>query len=420
MTDDGARGLPAQAAHQALETGLAAIVLCLALFKWAAEVQAGASAPPPDVGQDTLDRLAASPLRYLAYALTVAALLAVAHFLRRMTRALRLSLPASEPLTIGRALEVARAWWAERTSGLQRHLTIGHFLLGFGAVTVVQALLAVPLAPRGSAVDAAGATLALPHEVAPVGTATTLRLSPGLGEVSARVTGGSIVVDGEPVGPGRHALRDGAVVLVGDQRLVVKAPDVFGQLGASLLGQTLGIAALVLAAARLAGRDGLAALGLTTTGLAAEVRRGALGFLAVLPPYTAALALWSAAGDALGLTPAGHPLVVLLEREGLRLAALIFVQAALLAPLQEELLYRGLLLPAFARVVGPLAAVLGSSLVFGAMHPGFLFLLPMAVLGSLFAGLYATSRHRSLVASITAHALFNGVTLIFVIGVQLG
>jgi membrane protease YdiL (CAAX protease family) len=89
---------------------------------------------------------------------------------------------------------------------------------------------------------------------------------------------------------------------------------------------------------------------------------------------------------------------------------LAWVAAVVAAPLQEELLFRGVLLPALRRVFGMWPAILGSSALFAGMHftswpaPIPLFVLAVA-LGFL------ACRTGSLVAPITLHATFNGVMM---------
>jgi hypothetical protein len=98
--------------------------------------------------------------------------------------------------------------------------------------------------------------------------------------------------------------------------------------------------------------------------------------------------------------------------------ALIALVAGLVAPVCEELLFRGLLLRALRRRVSPVAAVAISALVFALAHP---FLDPtigtMAVVPALF-GLGAISgvvalRKGDLSMSIFLHIGFNLLTTVF-------
>ncbi|MBI3722510.1 CPBP family intramembrane metalloprotease, partial [bacterium] len=59
------------------------------------------------------------------------------------------------------------------------------------------------------------------------------------------------------------------------------------------------------------------------------------------------------------------------------------------------------------------ATVVVSSFFFASQHPGLSHLLPIFVVGSLFAGLFATSKRGSLAAPFVAHATFNAVNVVF-------
>lgn len=79
-----------------------------------------------------------------------------------------------------------------------------------------------------------------------------------------------------------------------------------------------------------------------------------------------------------------------------------FVSLVILAPLLEELLFRGYLLQAWARKWGLRIGVLLSSVLFGALHPDT---LAAAFTGFCLAILYLKTQ--SLWAPIVAHSIFN-------------
>jgi membrane protease YdiL (CAAX protease family) len=80
------------------------------------------------------------------------------------------------------------------------------------------------------------------------------------------------------------------------------------------------------------------------------------------------------------------------------------------APIVEELFFRGLLLRSLERRFGPTTALLGSSLLFGAVHLQ-LVQLPALVLFGLVAG-WLTLRSGRLGPAIWTHVGFNGVTVL--------
>jgi membrane protease YdiL (CAAX protease family) len=90
-----------------------------------------------------------------------------------------------------------------------------------------------------------------------------------------------------------------------------------------------------------------------------------------------------------------------------RLYGILF--AVMIAPVAEELLFRGMLLPLLARRLGVVAAVLASSLLFAVMHFYIPALLPLFVvsLACCFAYIYTGS----LTTAIVLHAIFNAVNL---------
>jgi membrane protease YdiL (CAAX protease family) len=91
--------------------------------------------------------------------------------------------------------------------------------------------------------------------------------------------------------------------------------------------------------------------------------------------------------------------------------ALAVLCAVVIAPLQEELLFRGVLLPWLRRKLGPRSAIAISALVFSALHSdAWPAPIPLFVL-ALFLG-YLAQHTNSLVGPITLHATFNAVSMI--------
>lgn len=92
------------------------------------------------------------------------------------------------------------------------------------------------------------------------------------------------------------------------------------------------------------------------------------------------------------------------EMGGAQLALVIAV-VVLLAPVFEEILFRGLFYPALRRRVGPRLAVFINGLIFGALHFQPLFMLSLVLVGIVLAYLYEKSD--SLLAPMAAHSLYN-------------
>jgi membrane protease YdiL (CAAX protease family) len=93
--------------------------------------------------------------------------------------------------------------------------------------------------------------------------------------------------------------------------------------------------------------------------------------------------------------------------------ALVFILIACLAPVIEEIVFRGILQNAIKRRAGPWIAIVCSGCIFSLLHPqlpiGF---LPILVLGITF-GILAEAR-KSLIPSIVAHGINNGIIIAFV------
>jgi membrane protease YdiL (CAAX protease family) len=93
--------------------------------------------------------------------------------------------------------------------------------------------------------------------------------------------------------------------------------------------------------------------------------------------------------------------------------------AAVLAPIFEEILFRGTLMPWLESRLGKrfgarraaLMALVGSALVFGAIHLEPLALPSLVILGSVLA--LAFLRTRSLLSSVIVHGMWNGSILLF-------
>ncbi len=89
--------------------------------------------------------------------------------------------------------------------------------------------------------------------------------------------------------------------------------------------------------------------------------------------------------------------------------ALAAVTVVVVAPLAEELLFRGVVYRLARRTWGPWPAALVSALAFGLIHGEPWFLFGLIGLGLLFAFLYETTG--SLLATVIAHGVHNGISL---------
>ena len=90
--------------------------------------------------------------------------------------------------------------------------------------------------------------------------------------------------------------------------------------------------------------------------------------------------------------------------------------AVLLAPVAEEVLFRGILYPAIKQLGHPRLALWGTSLLFAAIHMNAVTFVPLAALALVLTVLY--ERTNNLLAPITAHVLFNALNFAALLWLQ--
>ena len=88
---------------------------------------------------------------------------------------------------------------------------------------------------------------------------------------------------------------------------------------------------------------------------------------------------------------------------------LVVVAIVILAPIAEEVFFRGVVYNAWLRERGPRWAFIGSSALFAVIHASLVAVLPILLLGMVLAWIYR--RTGSLLAPIFLHATFNGMSV---------
>jgi membrane protease YdiL (CAAX protease family) len=94
----------------------------------------------------------------------------------------------------------------------------------------------------------------------------------------------------------------------------------------------------------------------------------------------------------------------------LRTAGMILFAGVIVAPICEELLFRGYFYPVAKRYFGPVTAAFLSATLFAASHINLASLPSLLVLALIFTMAY--ERTGSLLVPISMHALFNGANLL--------
>ncbi len=136
---------------------------------------------------------------------------------------------------------------------------------------------------------------------------------------------------------------------------------------------------------------------------------GAIGALANAPIVVVVTLLSSFLFKA--LPPAEHPIEQMLRSPSPWTLAVLFFAASIQAPFFEEILFRGTMLPAMARVFkSPIWAGVVSSCLFAMIHPTGIPAWPgLAAIGGMSA--FLSYRTGSLVPSMVMHCLNNAVVL---------
>jgi membrane protease YdiL (CAAX protease family) len=158
-------------------------------------------------------------------------------------------------------------------------------------------------------------------------------------------------------------------------------------------------------------------------GVARELGAGVLGYLAKLPLSALALvvtvSLMALVGMNAQAAAALHPSVQVLQSGSGVERAVIWVAAVVLAPVCEELVFRGLLWRHLRSLSGrlawlsrPVPTALASGLIFASLHPQGALAVP-ALLVEGFALAMVRDWRGSLIAPITVHVLQNGVLMAF-------
>ncbi len=96
--------------------------------------------------------------------------------------------------------------------------------------------------------------------------------------------------------------------------------------------------------------------------------------------------------------------------------AIFFITASIAAPVFEEIMFRGFLLPSLTRYLSVSTSIMISGLLFAIAHLSLSEVLPLATLGIILGIVY--TRSRNLLAPMLLHSLWNSGTLLslFVLG----
>ncbi len=114
--------------------------------------------------------------------------------------------------------------------------------------------------------------------------------------------------------------------------------------------------------------------------------------------------------QSLGVDPVQDTVKLLQETEDVRLLGMMGFLAVIVAPICEEIVFRGFIYPVAKSACGWPVAMLCSGLFFACAHSSVITLLPLWIFGCLLAWLYEKSG--SIWAPIATHACLNATTVV--------
>jgi membrane protease YdiL (CAAX protease family) len=185
---------------------------------------------------------------------------------------------------------------------------------------------------------------------------------------------------------------------VGDPALLIAADAVL----------KLAIVALILRIIRARGQNPRELFGLAVRGLARPLLSGLLVALALLPVFLAISYGWFQIverwqGDS--FVHVQESVEWLVSSRSMPLVVQIAVSAVLVAPVVEEVFFRGFLYGAIKRRVRPVIAMAAVGVMFGLVHPPLATQIPMCIFGGLLC--YVYEKTGRLTVPIAIHFLFN-------------
>ncbi len=161
-------------------------------------------------------------------------------------------------------------------------------------------------------------------------------------------------------------------------------------------------------------RQGWAALGLSMKNWLRGVFLGIAGYITILPLFLLIVLLITRVSGYFDYQPPVHPLVNIFFKEAnpFILGGFI-VLAALVAPVIEEIVFRGFIYSAVRKRAGVTLAIIVTSALFSLLHMSIFSFLPIFFLGIVLAYLY--EKTGLLISSITLHVIHNSLLISMVL-----
>lgn len=161
-------------------------------------------------------------------------------------------------------------------------------------------------------------------------------------------------------------------------------------------------------------RQSIAALGLSFGNLSNNVKQGIKKYLITLPVIMLAGFVVNIISSYYGLIPEMQDVVKwVLEEKSLFVLVSLIIFGIVVAPMIEEIIFRGFLQSALKNSFRGRYAIVISASLFAAVHMDVFAFIQIFILGMLLGYLY--EKTQTLMASIVVHVLHNSLTLVFLL-----
>jgi len=159
-------------------------------------------------------------------------------------------------------------------------------------------------------------------------------------------------------------------------------------------------------------RQSLVNLGLTVVNLTDNIKEGLKKYAITLPFIMLAGYLVNIISSYFKVSPDIQDVVKwVLDEDSTFVLTILAFFGTVIAPVMEEIIFRGFLIPALKGRLGVRYAILISAAIFAAVHMDKFAFLQIFILGILLGYLY--EKTQSIAASVVVHILHNSLTITF-------
>ena len=175
---------------------------------------------------------------------------------------------------------------------------------------------------------------------------------------------------------------------------------------ANSLLRNLGVTFLVLYWLKRRFRASWEAVGLTAANFWKNIKRGVVGYVAIVPLLFGMLLVMSLTAQLFSYEPEPQAVVqIYLKNSSDKYLLYFTLFVAFAGPVIEEIFFRGFTYTAFRDRFGVRWAMVGSAAIFAALHMNLVVFLPIFLLGIFLAYLY--EKTGSLIPSMMVHVMHN-------------